>query len=314
MNVGYPDGDNRPTVTMDYRRTYTITPTAGVVSFGIGTGFHGCFIKGSGVVVPSTPIQSTYIGANGTQYFTGPVSSLSSASRGLVPMFRVDSVTPTPFAAYRPIVAVAEVVFTGSTMENGGSVVIAKTSTANSLRSTFGSSLERPEYIGALVNPAMTGTSVVGPARDSYTSRIVPADPEFQPYQVAATLVAADDPQEHTNTLVYAGASTDRRACSFPCPQAGAVWYSYSGLHSSATITVSVRYCAQYVVKGDSEMVPLARPSPPPPDSPSVMSRIFSAVTNSPVALNFAAGALAHAFPASRPLLAIAADAYNSSH
>lgn len=314
MNIGYPDGDNRPTVTMDYRRTYTMTPdSSGRVAFGIGTGYHGCFIKGIGSLTTSAGFTPVAITSGGGFQILASTTTAGDTDMGLVPIVSPVNYTSNTFPAYRPLVAVADVVFTGSSMYNGGSVVVAKTSTANTLNGVY-SSADVPSYLARGVNPAITATSVVGAARDSYTSRVVPADPEFIPFQVAATDASASSPSSYTNALISPGFTTERKVNTMPCEQAGAIWYDYSGLDASASITVTVRYCVQYSVRGDSEFVPIARPSPPPPDNPGVLSRVFSAITNSPAALQFAANTVGHLMPASRPLLSIAAEAYNHAH
>lgn len=314
MNIGYPDGDNRPTVTMDYRRTYTLKPnTSGQISFGLGTSYYGCFVKGVGTLTSSTAIYPCAITSSGGFSKGSATSTLGLTDVGLVPILEPTGLGNGKLPAYRPIVAVGEVTFTGSSMENGGAVTVCKTSMANPPNGVFGSAIEVTEYGNQYPNPVMNGTSVVGAARDTYISRVVPADPEFIPFQVSAILQAADSSAPIMNGLVSTGyTSTDRKVASMPCTQAGAVWYSYSGLHSSASITVNVRYCVQYAVHGDSEMVPISRPSPPPPENPGVLSRMFSAITGSPAALQFAANTVGHLVPASRPFLAIAADAYNA--
>lgn len=310
MNIGYPDGDNRPTVTMDFRRTYTLKPNSnGQISFGLGTSYYGCFIKGLGTLTTSTPVYPYAVVASGAISKGPATSTLGLTDVGVVPI-----VDRRAFPAYRPIVAVAEVTFTGSSMENGGAVAVCKTSTANALADTFGSSISTPCYTQNQPNPVMSGTSVVGAARDTYVSRVVPADPEFIPFQNAAIAQQAASSSLVTNGLISAGfTSSDRKLAALPCAQAGAVWYTYSGLHSSASITVNVRYCVQYSVHGDSEMVPISKPSPPPPENPGVLNRMFSAITNSPAALQLAANTVGHLVPASRPFLAIAAEAYNAS-
>lgn len=307
-NLGYPDGDNRPTVTMDYRRTYTMKPDSGSISFGIGTSYYGCFIKGTGVCTTNVPVPLSCMQSAGTLSPLVTSSTLGSGGFGVVPI--IPPQNDYPFPAYRPLVAVAEVTFTGSTMANGGAVVIAKTSTANPLMGIYGTG-EVALYQANTVDPTMSGTSVVGAARDSYVSRIVPADPEFIPAANAATSVSTTSSTLVTNAL-HPNSDTGRKLASHPCPQAGCVWYEYSGLDSSASVTVSVRYCVQYAVDGNSAFVPMARPSPPPPEAPGVLSRMFSAITNSPAALTFAANSLGHFVPQTKPLLAIAAHAYNS--
>lgn len=314
-NVGYPDGDNRPTVTMDLRRSYVMTPdSSGNVSFGLATSYFGCFVKGAGAMTASSQFTNQAILDSGVVVVGSAVSTATAnpTSKGLVPMTPLPS-GPYAFMAYRPIVAVAEVSFTGSSMHNGGSVVIAKTSTANALDGVHGSVDPCTRYQANQVKPVMSGTTVVGPARDGYTSRIVPADPEFIPAQAAATTAAPSEATDYSNVLISANThpSGTAKMSSLPCAQAGAVWYSYSGLDPSASITVAVRYCVQYSVPGDSSMAPLARPSPPPPENPGLLNRIFSSIVSSPAALNFAANAVGHLVPASRPLLAIAAEAYN---
>lgn len=311
-NVGYPDGDNRPTVTMDYRRTYTMTPNSqGELSFGVGTSYYGCFIKGAGTLTTSVPFRPSSIQDTGVLSLHTATTTAADGRTGLVPIVAPDAYTNMSFRAYRPIVAVAESMFTGSSMYNGGSVTIAKTATASGMSTSSGSGTGSV-YLAVPVDPVMSATAVVGPARDTYSSRVVPADPEFQAAYGAATDQSATSSDLCSNVLVSNSAvSTSRKVYSVPCAQAGAVWYHYTGLDASASITVNVRYCVQYVVDGDSAMVPLARPSPAPPENPGILSRVFSAITSSPAAMTFAANTVGHLVPSSRPLLAIAAEAYN---
>lgn len=314
-NLGYPDGDTRPSVTFDFRKVYVMKPNSGRISFGIATSAFGAFIKGEGALTTDSTVQAVELDATTGGFVSGGNgTSFTNSHRGVVPITSVSS-TEGNFGGYRPLVAVCEVHFTGSTMQNGGSVTICKALTPNPLKGDTGTNTRRQLYEAEVVQPILSATSVTGPARHSYTSRIVPPHPDYVPISFSGVSAVAQSVNDYGNAVLSSNNTTNFKVCSLPSPDASAIWYMYEGLDTTASITVSLRYCVQYSVNVTSAgvyLAPLARPSPPPPPSQSILSKVFEKVSASPAALTFLANTVGYLAPQTRPILSIAAAAYNS--
>lgn len=321
MSSGFPDGDATPSVTMDYRMVYTIRPSSsGELKFMILPCYQGAFSKLFGlmnstnqVVIKSPSHVNGYAvtaQAESTSHMGVPWMTTSGTS-----LFGTD--LTKPYNSFRPIVVAADIEFTGNSMYNGGNVAITKVLTrpAEQKAEEYTYSATEKALVPLHSYPTLYSTSrtllpssVVGPARESYHTRIVPTDGEYQP--IAPCLV--DQPHFASYT-----AESGPVPSALPYQNAHGVLYQYSGLDSSATITVSIRYCVQYTVGGTSSLAPLAKPSPP--SQPSLWNRVTSYVANMPVAQAVVKTAAQAAFTAGyRALpppaqLAIASVAHNMS-
>lgn len=169
--------------------------------------------------------------------------------------------------AWRLISSVADVSFTGSMMQNQGSML---TSTANLTPSppagttSLPQGTQRVREISSIDVNTIRPDSVSQPARLGCTMRVFPSDYEYNPMW-ADTVTATSGGTIICNPIAVESTQTNIIAMSNPGFNSGTIrTYTASGLDGTASITVTVRVCIQYQIdQANSAMVPFLHPSPP---------------------------------------------------
>lgn len=284
-NVGYPDGDGRPSVTLSWKQVYVMKATAaGNISFLIAPFARGCIVMLDGYQSKPYSLITSYNPATGLGWDT----STGTNVQGQLPIVGTSQMSTSSsgvYTAFRPLVAVADCCFTGSTLYDAGTVTVAQVgntlqprgsftvdaSTDYSLDKLDGTSAGNAESAASLPNSATFA------ARQPFTVRVSPACPTYAP-MTAHWITDADDHPigMANNTLSYnQGLPCQRYAAC--CPWKAV---SYSGLVADTSVTVSVRYTAQFIVDdSNTELVPLAGPSPPPTmETESLFQRIVNSI------------------------------------
>lgn len=318
--VGYPDGDNRPSVTLDCRASYTIRPSGGTVRFIILPTSTGAFSHIVGTFAASVPRIITGTNPSAT---TGWTSTSAVPQRGVIPMMQLNSPTggwgtsdELTYNSFRCVSLVADVIYSGSSMMDNGSVLVSRMPYTDfikdSLPHTYSSSATQtiPEnspsmpYSGSLFT-----NTVIQPARKSFTATCIPAHSRYVPCQPAMT--------DYDNFICTA-TNLSPAAGMYPAPtvqDSNMIVVEYSGLDSTASITVTLRYCVQlaintYSITSSTPLISLARPSPSV--EPSYLARFALWFTQQPIVRNLgqslanrALQYVAAGYPQARPLLAL---------
>jgi hypothetical protein len=175
------------------------------------------------------------------------------------------------FVAYRPIVAVADIEYTGTPLYAAGAVRVSsvpmKTLESGTYAYTHNTSVN-----ATAVNNEVRGfdnvqglffpSTIVLPARKGFTTRVLPRP---SGYAQMRTLVYEPSSSTTLASMAYAKDLALTGVAPGPVyyPNTNAKVISYSGLDSSASITVTVRYCVQIAMSSDNEVAALAVPSPP---------------------------------------------------
>lgn len=289
---GVPDGSAAPSFVVDHRAVYSISPDgSGNITFALLPGMYGaiCLNKGQltttipkyidGAALTVNPVSATVIGNNEWPQVPYPVTPQVFGSKNY---------GPYGATAFRLITSVADVVFTGSDMYNNGSVLVTRATvkpvfTGRSV--TYGTTRSADAWEVSIPNPDLIRPdSQTASIRDRLTLRSLPSDYEYQ-----STLTDAIY-SDGTGALLYnpvaqlATATTQTQgATPGVYHDCGATFYRATGLHSSATIQVSVRTCIQYQVDmTNSAMQPFLGPSPPA--NPSIIRAVQNASRSLPVA------------------------------
>lgn len=264
-NSGFPDGDVRPSVTLDFSRVYTFSPVGGEIIIYVCPSFTGLLNLGAGTVTATVVDQAP---ATGAGYALSTISASSPAYKGqlnetffngVLGTLPIPNFTPS-YTDYRPLAAVLDFNYTGSSMMDNGSVLISKIPSLEVISgslvvdATSDYSVDRASF--AQPNAAaLFPSSKVGAARKGFTLRSVPVRPLYE------TTAASGD----AGLSPFAALSNDTSGTVLtPSYHPQAPWYvvKYSGLDASASITVNYRYCIQAIVASDSPFAPLAAPSP----------------------------------------------------
>lgn len=280
LPAAYPDGDPRPSVTMNLRATYTLRPsTSGRISFIVGPFFYGALTLLEGTCndpfANLTGFNPTIGGTlPGWTFSTTPivdgVGQLPMNTTGLPALFGGRG----NLTAFRPLAVVAECTYTGPTLSDAGAVTVS--SISNSLPPR-GSSLVPAPTTYSLELFDCTGAGNIGsmssmpssrtfPARKSFNVRVLPANPAYTSSE--PVLIRDDDgqPLSFYRSAAAAGVrgSTDgvpASPYSVCCPWKGV---TYAGLDAFGSITVCVRYAVQCIVDDSSSLASVAAPSPAP--------------------------------------------------
>lgn len=275
----YPDGDPRPSVTFNMRATYVIKPNiSGTISMILGPYFYGCLTILAGDVTGNyAALTGPAPGTAGTIPGWSLNLSQTGGAVGQLPMattgFAAIPGGRSNLTAFRPLVAVAEFSYTGTSYLDSGSVTVG---TVNNVLYDRGSStVDAPtDYNLHLYDCTAAGnvgsvssmpSSRTFAARDNFVARVAPACPVYSSSEMI--LMRDNDDQPLSLYRTPAASTTVGSTVGVPCSPYSTCcpWkaITYNGLDQSASITVSVRYSVQCIVDDDSSFAPLAMPSKP---------------------------------------------------
>lgn len=177
-----------------------------------------------------------------------------------------------------------------------------------------GGSLQVHEVVG-LAYDVMRPDSVVGPAREGVTLRVVPTNYDYQPIWSNATTQTGGG-TALLNPYVLSPDGTTVGPAPNPgfCP-GSVMLYSARGLDASASLTVTVRTCIEYLVDGTNSAISTFL-GPSPPSNPKAIQAVQDRARTIPAAtwLDYGMGALrigsalaqTYATGNPRPILALA--------
>jgi len=267
--VGFPDGSVRPSVVVDFRQTVTLTPMNGGITFALISSPHGSLALRTGSYSGMLP-KLTSDGAYGITW-AQRTHSYNASTYYVMPHAEIAAATPSamhisPFGpygviAYRSLVNVADVYFTGSTMANGGIVRVFKTNVAcaDSIsvagRDGFPINESRVTDLDAGIGVAAASSTL--PARSSFTVRSVNQKPEY---------VDVWDRKYSNELSAYCTNAAATTVLSDAC------WsgfdesmpvnvVSYTGMDASASITIEIRTCLEMVL-APGVLPGIVKPSP----------------------------------------------------
>lgn len=313
---GYPDADPRPSMTIDLRSTYTLSPTGGAINFVIAPTYNAALSLVAGTIAQT-----------GYKVFTGTSSAASdgwasvtnvAATRGFIPMashLDVETLFGNDgnsiyFSAFRPIAIAADVSYTGSTMMDNGSVIIQKQPVAETLTDTrsitYSTSSSQTVFENTSINvigSALTlmPNAVIQPARKNWSANIIPTQPEYLAIQPRVT--------DYTSNFSAANTASTGVVPAPVVYPANAISVQYSGLDASASITVTVRYCVQLAVNPYGATLYASAAKPSPSAEPGLLRRFAEWAGNQPVvrSAGLALGNIAYSYVARKaaPMLAL---------
>lgn len=294
---GYPDGDLTPSLTLDYKQVITLTPSAGVIDFLLAPSAQSCVNMITGTVTGTSQLGYNYDNANSMGFVsytpasgTAGVVSLSTLANANVGL-GATPLTDGPTSVFRPIVLVADVAYTGSSMMDGGSVSIQRV--PNSEQMVGSITLGTPAFSADAAMFNYIGSNQYQPdsqslmAKQSFSTRIVAHEPK---YETVRTSVAANGsvPAANSRAYCYPTSAASTAPGLAPSYHSSCEWtrITYSGLDASASITLTLRYCVQYGVNtNNAAYSPLARPSPAA--RPGIVTRVTNFIRSQPVATSF---------------------------
>lgn len=204
---------------------------------------------------------------------TGPV-----AGGALFPLSDIRyGATPAADTEWRLVSATHTMRFTGSALNNGGSLVITPCDYPRGreavLKSTDGAGTV---YCVASSPSGETNQfSLVGAARDTMSVLQVPRDSSFQPVR---TFVGAPTGDTRVPFVPVDGTG---KPCAFWAPALNTRIYevAYTGLSADATITLESNICVQSLISESNTAYPFAQPSERA--NPTLLSAFLSAVNSS---------------------------------
>lgn len=280
---GFPDGNPSPAVTLDLKVVYVLTPSTGkkTLSFAIAPNANGTFVMLDGDLTTSYNYNG-FAGWLGTAVNGWSTSFYAAGTAypvyGAIPDARLSSIqvgwgsqtAGQVTSGFRPIVSVADVEYTGTPLYAAGSVRVSSVplrfvktgmypytyGTTSSGSAANHESRSTDQFLGNIFP-----NTIVLPARKSFTTRVL----------------APHGPYADTANNVYEPVSGSQSIWGFAhdplvsTAAPGPVYYpdttvkviSYTGLDSSASVTVTLRYCVQTTVGLDNALFNIAKPSPP---------------------------------------------------
>ncbi len=319
--VQFPDGSQEPSFVYRHKQIATFKPdSTGAISFVVIPGVLGglafregtaCTLTipkytGASTLSTTANVVHTFVSAAPTaSYFivNYPANLATSNTSG-----EVGNPSLLAFQASKFRVLGQEVLstFTGSTLVDSGSALVTKYNLDPKFSPTTTYSTN-----GVAVNPILVaptpgtasaissnGTTELFTARTPLKSILGNPDPVFQPVGAREIMLSSStlapayvQPVENYND------TTVRYSPSFSVdPGVAPVSYFYSGLDTSASITVEVTTIIEYGVAANSSVGGLARPNPPLSRKVAdVLGTMFSALPPAQTVMNGIQGAASFA-------------------
>lgn len=295
LSDGFPDGNSLPSVTIEVKYTVTLKPTAaGSLAFGLVPTAQGSLYLFEGSLTQTAPTMVLTPGAaNG---FSTSTLAAGTAGEGLITgMPSLPSASngwgvathSRPYDAFRNLMCVAEVVYSGSTMLDNGAVTVGMLPMKSQPQGTgtytyaTSSTLQYPlldsTSAGNITAVSSYPISQTFAAREPYTMRVIAPEPEYQP--IGPNIFQDDTPIP----LRYLAPVTSTGTAPGPnfdmyIPNKVSV---YSGLDQSASITVTVRQCIQLAVNQSSNLLIVSKPSPTA--KPAILQKAKQISSKSPI-------------------------------
>lgn len=263
-----------PSVVMDLKSVFTIKPDgSGAIAFMLTPSSNGCLTITTGSLSGSVTTTYRDVASNtgwGTTSTVGgtPVYGTISDSRVNSMLTNLGSGGSSTWQSFRTIMAVADVCYTGSSMMDAGSALVGtigsrlmqsgtrpNTYSTSSVEDVVSYSTTRA---GNVLQLAGMPSSVALSARKNFRMRVMPSTPEFQRL---APCINFDQDNQPLGYVRLATATGDWIAPTYD-PSVPWKAVSYAGLDSTASVTVTLRHCVEYIVDDESTMAPLAGPSP----------------------------------------------------
>lgn len=267
--LGFPDGDPRKSLVVDFKQTFTITPQSGSIRFALVSSPLGSFALNTGTVTSSFNVPQYAGTSNLTYAWTAVNPSMPFSNSWLVIPFAenasylIDGPTMGAYqiGSYRGLMYTADTYFTGATMANGGTVKVSRfnVSSSKGVPSAYNTvTTDNVDYtnLNAALSAATPGR-YVGPAREGLNLRGVSPKPtyvdtftttrgfEICPYGLNST-------GNYISDMVWCGLDE-----TVPVTVV-----EYTGLDTTASITIELRSCLELMPRPGS-MTAFAKSSPP---------------------------------------------------
>ena len=297
---GFPDGDTRPTLTTDYKQILTFKPSgSGVVDVLLAPSATSAINVITGIVTGASFSGMDASAATTTGFTT---SSVTPGTAGVVSLGTLAGITeglaavPMTGAAsdYRPIVLVADFDYSGSSMMDSGFITVQRYNNSERIAGTLTIDATT-DYSAdfAYFEPIVSANAIrpdaqTMPAREGFTTRIVPVDPKFETCRVSVANIGTTT-ATNMRPLCHPSSLSAPTIAVAPSYHSACDWtrITITGLDASASMTVTIRYCVQYAISSSETSVnpglqALARPSPPA--NPGIVTRVTNIVRELPLA------------------------------
>lgn len=256
--VGIPDGDQRMQIVRDFRYRYTLKPAAdGSLTFLVGYTPYGVLQQLAGsarTFKKTTPLSTAPAGWAALTDVTATAGTFIEDMVGDPTRWDL-----SPYSEHRLVSLLATCTFTGSHMNNQGSVIarnmnVVDSGTAHIQYNTNNSVTvpNRDVYRGY----SLSSSSLVGAARETYSARIHPRDRQYYPLMPGRGPI--------TSLSGLSTVADSQRCMALPITDAPFSLFHYDGLASDASITVDITVCNQCVVNpAEGSLMPFAKPALP---------------------------------------------------
>lgn len=252
-NTGVPDCNNKPSLVFNRHFINTLKPNAsgqlkftvmvspnGVIHQVAGAAFPGTWY----ILAPSSPsgVTATAMTHNTNLVFNPVVYQATEPSgsyRGTM--------------SWRVVNACHTVEFTGSSLHNGGSVVVNEISPDFSMNSIVTSGIPRPAWDSKLLATnytVPTARTLSGPARNSFTLMHLPVNTAYQDADEVLASGSVSELLLPYNSAIMA----PHRSCRIYSVE-------YNGLSTDASVTITSRVCIQQTIDPNDSMRCIAKPS-----------------------------------------------------
>ena len=294
---GFPDGDLTPSITMDFKQVITFMPVSGVIDFMLAPSSNSAINLIAGTTSGVTKVGFNFDNANNAGFVSyTPAPGEPGAIIISTPATALSGMGATPnqdtnSSVFRPIVLVADVAYTGSSMLDNGAVSIQRIPNSEQIAGTM--QIGTPVFgadsavFGSMAANNYQPDSQSLMAKQSFTTRIVAHEPRYETVRPSYT---ANGSTGITNTRPYCYPTNSAVTIPGLAPSyhSSCEWtrVTYAGLDATASITVTLRYCVQFGVNASSSsFAPLARPSPAA--RPGIVTRVTNFVRSQPLATTF---------------------------
>lgn len=294
-STGVPDGSLVPSFVRDHRVRYVFKPKSGQIQFALLPGPYGAVCLGAGelasITIPKYAATSGY-DVNPIAISAYDPSSMVVGGWGQLPYPVLPNRLGTkPFSTagvtgFRLISCVADARFTGSDMYNNGSWMATPMSLIPQNAGKGVNISARDGTIWYVTEPQpdlVRPDSLLGTMRDTVRLRALPNSYEYQSIISEGYYLSPVAARFNPVTQLFSTTQLTSGWTPGIYNYSNGVIYSASGLDASASITVDVKVCIEYMVDMQSSpFQDLLKPSPP--ETPGFLDHVKNVLRTVPVA------------------------------
>ncbi len=280
--IPFPDGSQQPSIVVRYKQLYTILPdTAGTINLAMvpvpdgglairnGAGWTATLPQFDVAPNRSVTAETAYTkapgAANGLWYVMPFQELITTGAQGS------KDFSAMKFQAYRYLAQAATLTFTGSTFEDQGSVAASRVNLSGThddqvtinINGVACNPYALPNPLDTLTEHSAQSAVYFGSARESFTLNNASTTPIYQPVWASATGYFSTSGNVVSVASLSSTGTIQNGYLTGVDPFHPATFVTYSGLASSASISIELASTIEFALSPNSPLNGYINPNPP---------------------------------------------------